>query len=209
MPIRTTLIFLALSPSLAQAGDWEFSFGLGGSLNSDQSIKLDMDQGQDIDLGNVELQSKPFQSPFYYTLRSGYWVDNRAWEVELIHQKLYAKSSDLPERVDHFEISDGYNLLYVNYAKAMAPNWITRFGVGAVIPHPDITIDGKRSHGGYQLGGITGQLGLEREFPVNDWLKFSLEGKVTYSYAKIEFSQGEAYVPNTALHLIGQFKFQL
>ncbi len=204
-----SVLLVTIYPATSFGADVELSFGLGGSLNNDQTVTLKMDQGDDVELGSVNFASKPFKAPLYYTLRAAYWQEQSAWELELIHQKLYAKSSDLPPRVSHFEITDGYNLLYTNYALELKPLWITRVGVGLVIPHPDITVDDKRTHGGYQLGGISAQLGLEREMPISRWLTFSLEGKVTYAYARIDFDQGYAYVPNTALHLVGQFKFKL
>ncbi|ELG2044853.1 hypothetical protein RAX51_003823 [Vibrio fluvialis] len=208
---KATLFVTALccSFSVSAKEGWEASFGLGGALNLQESITIKMDNGERIESSSVSLNTKPFNSPPYYNLRTGYWKDDTAWEVEFIHHKLYANASDLDDRVQNFEITDGYNLLYLNYAAVYTQGWNVRAGFGVVIPHPDVTVDNQRSHGGYQLGGVTTQLALEREFVVSDSVLFSLEGKVTYSYAEIDLDYGKATVPNTALHLLGQFKFRL
>lgn len=212
MQNKVTLIFITTvcySISASAKDGWELSFGLGGALNLEQSITIDMDNGDSIKSDSVGFNTKPFSTPPYYNLRTGYWKDDSAWELEFIHHKLYAKSSDLNNRVQNFEVTDGYNLLYFNYATVYKQSWNVRAGLGAVIPHPDVTVDGVRSHGGYQLGGVSTQLALEKEFPLSESILFSLEGKVTYSYAQIDLDYGEAKVPNTALHLLGQFKFRL
>ncbi len=203
------LLVLFTSTSVIAKDGWEFSIGTGGALNLQESINIKMDNGEEIKSDSVQFETKPFSSPPYYNLRVGLWDQNRALEVELIHHKLYAKKSDLDNRVQNFEITDGYNLLYVNYAISLVPYWNTRVGIGPVIAHPDVTVDGVRTHGGYQLSGISAQLAMEREFVLAPNLLFSLEGKMTYSYAEVDLDYGEVTVPNTALHLIGQFKFRL
>ncbi len=200
-------ISLVISVSVSAKGGWEFSIGTGGALNLQESINIKMDNGEEIESDSVQFETKPFTSPPYYNLRAGLWEQDTAWEVEFIHHKLYAKSSELDSRVQNFEITDGYNLVYLNYALVVAPSWNARFGIGPVIAHPDVTVDGQRSHGGYQLSGMTSQLALEREFEISPSLIMSLEGKMTYSYAQIDLDYGEVKVPNTALHLIAQLKF--
>ncbi len=202
------LALIVSSNSLANQG-WEISIGTGSALNLQESINIEMDNGEEIQSESVSFDTKPFRSPLYYNFRVGRWEQNRALEVELIHHKLYAKSSELNSRVQNFEMTDGYNLLYVNYALSLAPSWNTRIGIGPVIAHPDVTVDGVRTHGGYQLSGISAQLAMEREFVLAPNLLFSLEGKMTYSYAEVDLDYGKVTVPNTALHLIGQFKLRL
>lgn len=202
------LILVVSSSSLAFEG-WEISLGTGSAFNLQESINIEMDNGEEIRSDSVSLETKPFTPPFYYNLRVGRWYQNNALEVEFIHHKLYAKSSDLNNRVQNFEITDGYNLLYLNFAFSLVPNWNTRAGFGPVIAHPDVTVDGVTTHGNYQLSGVTAQLALEREIELTKNLLFSLEGKMTYSYAELDLDYGKVSVPNTALHLIGQLKFRL
>lgn len=208
-PIVLLALFASVPVSVSARDGWQFSIGTGAALNLQESINIEMDNGEEIKSDSVQFETKPFTSPLYYNLRVSRWQQSQAWEMEYIHHKLYAKSSDLNSRVDNFEVTDGYNLVYLNYALVVAPNWNARFGMGPVIAHPDVTVDGQQSHGDYQLSGITSQLALEREFAVNPSLLLSLEGKVTYSYAQIDLDYGEVKVPNTALHLIAQLKFGL
>ncbi len=189
--------------------DWQISLGTGTALSYSESIKIEMDDGSNIDSGDVSWNTKPFDTPPYYDIKIAKWHDDHAYEFEFIHHKIYAKSGDLDSRIQNFEVTDGYNLLYGNYVLNIKDKWNGRVGIGAVIPHPDVTVDGVRSHGSYQLGGITAQLGIEREFPISESLDFSLETKITYSYAKIDLDYGEVTVPNTALHFIGSIKYSL
>ncbi len=201
-------IMLLSAPTVSAKQGWEWSVGTGAATNYEQSVTIKMDSGDDINMDSVGFDTKPFSTPPYYTIRGGYWQDESAWEMELVHHKLYAKTSDLDPQVNNFEITDGYNLLYVNRAVQARPNWNARVGLGLVIPHPDVTVNGERSHGGYQLGGGSAQFALEREFALSEQWLLSLEGKVSYSYAQITLDYGEAVVPNTALHLVGQVKFR-
>lgn len=207
--ILTGVILLSHSTFSFAEDKWQISAGLGTALNLDQSIEIEMDEGEDIDSGTVGFDTKPFNTPPYYSFRVGKWSDQSAYEFEFIHHKIYAKSSDLDDRISNFEVTDGYNLLYGNYAVEYKPTWIVRFGVGVVVPHPDVTVDGVRSHGGYQLGGVTSQIAIEKEFPISDNFIFSLESKVTYSYAEIDLDYGKATVPNTAFHILGNIKYDI
>ncbi|EJG0766532.1 hypothetical protein C4G84_RS22310 [Vibrio parahaemolyticus O5:K30] len=219
--MKKILIPTILAASFTQAASasqfnegWEFSLGLGGAYSASEDITIKRDNASDIDLGDVEFENKPFQAPLYYTIRGGKWslndgwADSTAFEMELIHHKIYAKGSDLSQGVSKFEVTDGYNLLYVNYA-VKKDHWIARAGIGAAIPHPDVIIDGERTHGGYQLAGITGQLSLEREFELNETFALGIESKVTYSYADIDIDGGSVEVPNTAIHLVANLKYRL
>lgn len=201
---------VASSAAFAKKDGYEFSAGTGSAWSYEEDITIKRDGEKDIDLGLVNFDTNPFKSPLYYDLRVSKWKDNSAWEIELIHHKIYAKKGDLNTsntEVSKFEITDGYNLLYGNYAQEVSPGNIARFGVGLVIPHPDVIINGERSHGPYQLGGVAFQAGIEHEFPINDSFIFSIEGKMTYSYAKINIDNGSSIVPNTAAHLQFHIKY--
>lgn len=210
--MKKLLVFamLVTMPALSYAETvWQFTAGTGAAFNSSEDITIERDDGSDIELGVVDFKTRPDKAPPYYNLRLSRWEEAKAWEVEFIHHKLYADKSDLSGGVSNLESTGGYNLLYGNYASEIEPNLIVRAGAGLVIPHPDVTIDGNRSHGGYQLGGVTGQLGVERQFPLSGDSYFSVEGKVTYSYAQIKIDEGKAVIPNTAVHLIAALKFDL
>jgi len=151
--------------------------------------------------GNYD--SRPFEVPYYYACRVGAWDGNRAWEIELVHNKLYLKNK--PPEVQEFSISHGYNLLTVNRAW-MENGFIFRGGLGVVITHPETTIRGlsRRQDGGIFRGnfisGPTVQGAVEKRFRIWRWLIASLEGKLTVSYARIPVEEGHADVPNVAVH---------
>ncbi len=206
--LALSLLFPAVA--LAQGTSrTEFSVGLGAAFSAGDSVSIHSDTSSDFDLDSVAFTTKPFEWPPYYTLRVSRWNNGRAWEVEFIHYKLSARDSDLNNRVEKLDFSDGYNLLYLNYAHELHSDWNVRFGVGAVIPRPDVIVDGVHTQGGYQLAGITSQMGLEKEFLLSESVRLSIEGKMTYSYARIDLDNGYMTMPDMAVHLVGQFKYSL
>ncbi len=198
------LVLLSLVPvSCAFAADrWSLQFFGGAPFHF--NLPLTIEQSGQPDLKPTgKYESRPFEVPFYYAWRVGAWEGNRAWEIELVHDKLYLK--DKPPEVQEFSISHGFNLLTVNRAW-LEKGFIFRAGLGVVITHPESTVRG-RSHSedggifdGYYLSGPTAQGAVEKRFHILDWLTASLEGKVTASYAWVPVEGGHADVPNLAVH---------
>lgn len=147
--------------------------------------------------------SRPFESPHYYAWRVGAWNGNRAWELELVHSKLYLRNK--PPEVQEFSISHGYNLLTINRAWEVK-GLIYRAGLGVVITHPETTIrglphpEGGGLYDGYYLSGPTVQGAVEKRFHLWKWFIASLEAKLTATYARIPVENGHADVPNLAVH---------
>lgn len=205
---------ITLFSIVAKAEDqYQISLGTGTAYSYGENVEIELDGNQDIDLGVVDFETKPDQMPPYYNIRISRWNSDsdkkRAIEFELIHQKLYADKDDLGQGISDLKITDGYNLLYGNMAVMVKPQYIARFGAGLVVSHPSISINQDQYHGSYQISGVTAQLGIEREFPIDKQFIFSLEGKVTYSYADLRFDGGSVEIPNTAFHLIAQLKYSL
>lgn len=208
------LCLLCLSISAFASDDvyWQTSLGLGGSFNKNENLTIHQDGGLDITF-RADFDSKPFNNPLYYGLRIARHKGSTAWEFEHLHQKLYI--DDLPNNVQHFEITDGYNLFYVNRSIA-TPKYDIRLrtGVGAVIAHPQITANGVETYkkgggaiptiwnkdSGYQWAGVSVQAGIEKSFAITDKLSVSAEAKITHSKADIDLENGSVKVPNTALH---------
>jgi hypothetical protein len=146
--------------------------------------------------------TRPFVGSPYYSYRISKWSQNRAWEFELVHHKLYL--SNPPDEVQQFNISHGYNLITVNRAW-LRRGFIMRVGAGIVATHPETTIRGKtllweKGFDGFYISGITLQVAAGKKFTI--WGKFFgvLEAKFTTSYAVIPIQDGNAYVPNVAFH---------
>ena len=120
-------------PSHAFAVDqWSLQIFGGAPLNFNFPLTIHQSGHPDLKVtGNYE--SRPLEVPYYYAWRLGAWDGNRAWEIELVHNKLYLKNK--PPEVQEFSISHGYNLLTVN--RAWKENgFIFRGGLGVVITHP-------------------------------------------------------------------------
>lgn len=148
--------------------------------------------------------TRPWSQAPYYAYRIGRWGRRGAWEIGLIHHKLYLTNA--PAEIERFEVSHGYNLLCVGRALPWR-GFILRVGAGAVIAFPETTIRGRLNEGtggllgsGYHLAGPTAALGVGRRLTVSRRLFLSLEADLTASRAKIPVQGGEAVTPNLAAH---------
>ncbi|HEX7184716.1 MAG TPA: hypothetical protein VF756_23020 [Thermoanaerobaculia bacterium] len=212
MKLRRTIalvLFLALLPGRPAAAEegWTFQAAVGAVTNLETSLEIRQDGFPDIEL-DAEYETRPFEGPLYYSLRTGRWRGRGGWEVELIHQKLFLQ--DAPPEVQRFAISHGYNLVTLNRAWDLR-GLILRIGAGPVIAHPESEVRGRvldpqdtNLSGGYHLAGPVLQAGAERRFDLGDKWFLGLEGKASASRAEVPVAGGEAEVPNVAFHaLIG------
>ncbi len=148
-------------------------------------------------------RTRPWSGAPYYTLRLGYGK----WQAELIHHKLYLQNP--PPEVEHFEVSDGYNLALVNRTFP-ARSFAFRAGLGLVIGHPEGSFRGNEVGpvksllgGGYQLGGVCLQLAVAREVFISNRLFLTPEAKFTSAWARFPLAGGgQATVPNVACHAL-------
>ena len=194
---------LALPAAIAEDDGWVFQGSIGAVANLETSLEIRQDGFETIDL-DADYETRPFESPLYYSLRAGWWRGGGGWELELIHQKIFLQ--DPPPEVQHFAISHGYNLLTVNRAWE-AHGLIWRIGAGAVIAHPENEVRGRvldpadtNLSGGYHLTGPSLQAGAEKRFALGERWFLGLEGKITAARAEVPVAGGEAEVPNAAVH---------
>lgn len=199
---------------------YDFTVQVYGGVvaNMNEDITYTLRGEQDINLKDIELDTKPSTVPYYYGFRISAWdEDNTAWEFEHTHQKLYIDDNDLPgaPTLEHWEMTDGFNFFFVNKAWKMDESWynlILRAGAGLVITHPDITYDGNRYTGngngaityggGYDLSGFVLQVGAEKQFDITDDWFFSVETRLTYANAEAEDELGGiSDLDNKAFHL--------
>jgi hypothetical protein len=151
---------------------------------------------------DAEYGTHPFEDSFYYDWRISRRNSKHAWEFEFLHHKLYLKNN--PSEVQHFEVSHGYNMLFVNHAWTVN-GFNIRAGGAAVLSHAESEIRNRGFSSDYEFSGIAGQAGVDRRFYLNRHFFFMLEGKFTIAKAKVSIADGEAEVPNIALH--GLFGF--
>lgn len=149
-------------------------------------------------------ETKPFAEVPYYDVKLGMGRRPWAFELELVHHKLYLV--DRPPEVDTFEITHGYNPLLVNCVRDWA-GFKLRAGAGVVITHPQTTVRGQRFP---ETGGVLGwfvsgpalQVSVGREFGFGPRFSAGVEGKATAACARIPIQNGSADVPNLALHAL-------
>lgn len=210
-----TCLILILFSSSTWAAEWSFDFLAGAPYNFSTPLRISQEGQEDIKIKAANYESKPFTDPIYYTWRVGRWTGKQAWELGLIHQKLYLKNEAEDKGIQNFEISHGYNLVTVNRAWKKK-RFIYRLGAGIILAHPNTTINGETLfeeggllNTGYYLAGPTVETGVEKEFPLSESLAITAEGKFTASYGKVPVAEGTAEVPNAALHgLLGlDYKF--
>jgi hypothetical protein len=200
-------------PSAARAVEqWSFEYLGGMPYHCTTPLTIRQSGQPDISV-NARYESKPFETPWYYSVRMGAWTGDNAWELELIHDKIYLKNR--PVGVEEFSVSHGYNLLTVNRAWQRG-GLIYRFGAGLVVAHPESRIRGKKIpenralfNDGYYLAGPTVQTSLGRRIVIHQKLYLALEAKLTVSYARVPVEDGRATVPCAGVHAVFGLGFDL
>ena len=189
---------------------WVVQAATGTAYQFRSRLVIKQDGEEDLDF-KANYATNPFTSGApYYSLRLGYWVGDAGWELETHHHLVTLV--DGPPEVQSFQITHGYNLNTLNRAW-LIDGFIWRLGVGAVITHPENTVRNKRFSGdgfyeGFYLSGVCGQLSLEKRLMLWGGLFVYLEGKFTIAWAKVPIADGEATVPNYAIHGLGGLGFE-
>lgn len=179
---------------------WELEVFGGSARSFDTNLTIRDSSGSEVKL-NATYQTRPFEDAPYYALRASHRGTFQGWALELIHHKIYLKN--VTPEIQEFEVSHGYNLLMVDYARSIHSFWLY-IGGGVVVAYPHASIHGETTLGGYQIAGPAGQLAVGKRFQFNERFFLSLEGKFTIARASIDLQSAEADVPNVALHgLIG------
>ena len=202
------LILLSFSFSFASIS---FDLSLGDAYSFDQDISIKMDDGENINF-RAQPKTNGFKNPLYYSLKIRNQFESFDIEIELVHHKIYVDK--LPDNIQKFEVSDGYNLLLLNFRKKINNLFGYRVGAGTVVLHPDIKINGKtnfvRGGGaipkfwsdGYYWSGFTCQGSVFIERKVSNKLSCNVEIKAAYSRANVPVVGGGFDLPNTSLHLL-------
>jgi len=196
---------LLLNQPAAQA-EWVFQLASGSAYNVPTPLTVSQDGQEDIELTARYDTNALSTFAYYYDLRVARWKDDHAWEFESLHHKLYLTNK--PAEIQEFAISHGYNLNTVNSAWRK-DGFVYRIGAGIVMTHPETRVRGKDyidegGINGFHISGITAQAALEKRFSFLEKAFVSAEAKLTTSYAKIPVADGDAEVPNIAIHgLIG------
>ncbi len=197
--------FISLSlvaPAAAAESGYTFELFGGAAYNVPAHLKITQSGERDISL-TARYETHAFDSPFYWALRAGRRSGDAAWELELVHDKLYLDNK--PSEVQDFAMTHGFNLLTVNRAwERYGLLW--RLGAGVVVSHPESTVRGRVHEesggisGGYHLSGPTAQAAAQKRFPIGKGFFGTIESKLTASWFRIPVQDGHAEGWNFAVH---------
>jgi len=149
---------------------------------------------------DARYDTRPFTGSPYDSVRVGWWRGSSGWELQLLHHKLYLTNPSA--EVSALEISHGYNMFTLGRTVSWR-GFNLRAGAGLVVTFPETTVRGrKRSNLGYDLSGFTVAAGVGRRWPQEARLALCGEVRLTLSWITIPVFEGDADVPNRALHFL-------
>lgn len=170
---------LLFTTPVSAAATWSFEGSLGAAYHPSSRLTVEQ-EGEERLSFKAKYATRSFESPPYYALRVSRWHNNRAWELSLIHDKLYVRNP--PADVEHLAISHGFNLLTVNRALQSA-HFTYRLGLGPIITHPEGRVRGESYDGPYDLAGIVALAGVSKRIYLNKRGFLVGDGAVTLGYA--------------------------
>jgi len=154
----------------------------------------------------ADYSTRPFEHSPYYQIQFSFWrqEQSKAWRVGFLHHKLYLDNP--PPEIQLFEVTFGYNTIYGGHAWRFN-KWIVSTGAGILVVNPNTQVRGKHldSRQGFpsvSVAGATLYGALQRRLPIRGKLFLAAETKVTASTASISVADGNASVPNLALHIL-------
>lgn len=179
---------------------WSIEIGTGSAHSFSTTLQIQQSNEPDIRI-EADYATRPWEDAPYYNWRVSYRKKQTAWELELLHHKLYLENG--PREVEHFEVSHGYNMLFINHVWKLR-YFDVRAGAGLVISHTESAIRNLALDTGYDLSGVSGQIGVGKRLYLSQKFFLNLETKLTFSNANVSVAEGEASVPNIAIHgLVG------
>lgn len=144
--MKRLLFIFVLLPIMVFAqnkSEWELEFNAGVPANINLPLTISQKGYKDISL-TANFKSEPFVPPIYWVFRVSKWKNNKAWEFEMIHQKLYLENTT-PE-IQYFNITHGFNMTFINRAFRIKlfnkDGFIARVGTGVVFAHAENMIRG-------------------------------------------------------------------
>lgn len=208
LPFKPALFFVGLLLYAAEAdAQQKWSFELCGTMPYNVSLPLVIRQsGQpDIDL-TARYRSEPLVTPVCWVWRIGHWSDNRSWELQAIHHKLYLEN--VPPEVQSFSISHGLNLITINRGWFLS-DYVVRVGAGIALAHPrEYQVRGKpfpEDQGIFGMGNyVSGPAliaGGGKQLRLTGGLFFIIEAMAAASYADVPVKDGNAHVYNVVFQI--------
>lgn len=159
---------------------WSLEVLIGDAFNFDSRTHIRYDQSAPLDLDG-DYETRGLEAPLHYTVRLAHWDQDRAWELQVLHHKLYLRNR--PPAVDALSVSHGFNIVTLNRAYAL-DRWRLRVGLGPVVAHPEARIGGTSYDGPYELAGVAGLGGIGTGLAITPNL--SIVGEITATFGYIE-----------------------
>ncbi len=229
IPIHSTVflgscLFLSSFHPAAQADPY-FSFSIGDAWNAEERLTIEPDDDAHYDpiRFDADFETRGLQRPPFYSLKLGWSHQAWRWEVELLHQKLYLKNNEIPAPLDHFEVTHGYNEVFLNVSRAIPYGLRGRLGIGTIVAHPDIYI---RDENGepqladpdkfgdfpwlddrYFIGGYALQAAVQKNWAISPRNGVVAELKLMRGDTRLPVYRGEVQVPNTAIAFLLGYEF--
>jgi hypothetical protein len=183
-----------------------WTFELCGTVPYNVPLPLTIRQSGQPDINLTgRYSSKPFVTPVCWVWRIGRWSNQRSWELQAVHQKLYLDNR--PPEVGSFSVSHGLNLVTINRGWLL-DEYMVRGGAGIVLAHPEGTVRGKslsEDRGilgmGYYVSGPVVMIGTARRFRLVGELFLDLEVMSALSCSDVPIADGDARVYNLVVQV--------
>jgi hypothetical protein len=141
----------------------------------------------------------------YYSARLSVWRGDRAWEVHVVHHRLFLHNTT-PE-IERFEVHFGYSYLMAGHAWRRG-GFVIHAAGGAVITRPANRVRGRSfgtgdpdaPAGGYDLSGVGAAIGISRRARVARHLSVVGTAAFIAGRASVPVNGGSATVPNAGIH---------
>lgn len=203
--IFIVFIFTILGTTVQAQSIWTFELHGGEVYNVPMPLTISQEGYPELKL-TARYFTEPLTLPVYWDIRFSRWQNDKSWEFEVIHHKLYLENTT--SEVQKFNISHGFNMLMLNRG---FDKRVFRYhaGVGIVLTHPESKIRGKEFGNttddwdmGYYISGPVVNMAISKPISLNRRLFINAEAKTTFAYGSIQVAEGRADVLNLAFHLI-------
>jgi hypothetical protein len=194
---------LALMTAQARAEEqvqWSADVLIGDAYSFDTRTRIDHVATGRISFDG-DYRTHGLEGPLHYTWRVARWLNDRGWELQLLHHKLYLK--DLPSGMQALSVSHGFNIITLNRAFVF-DDWRVRMGLGAVITHAEAIIGATSYDGPYELSGVATLVGIGRIVELSPRWTASAELSATLGYGEMSPSGSpelEFSILNPAVHV--------
>ena len=203
--ISIVALLIASLPATFAQTRWTLEAHGGEVYNVPMPLTIRQNGYPDLKL-TARYRTEAFTLPIYSDWRLSRWKNNRSWEFEFIHHKLYLDNTSA--EVQKFNISHGFNMIFVNRGFDKK-TFHYRVGCGIVLAHPESNIRGNEFGSstdnwdlGYFLTGPILNFAIGKHYRLNKRFFVNTEAKTTFAYSSIKVAQGNADVYNLAFHLI-------